>query len=98
MDDRNGRLCIDWIWDNDSEDGWEPVGALNYWQTYAVVEALRPYVSRCKSKLDYYEAKGEKNRGTDVLSDAAECADHALSLFTSVLDGMRDRYKQTEYC
>ena len=36
MDDRNGRLCIDWIWDNDSEDGWEPVGALNYWQTYAV--------------------------------------------------------------
>ena len=61
------------------------------------MEALKPYVSRCKSKLDYYEAKGEKNRGTDVLSDAAECANYALALFTGVLDDMRDRYKQAEY-
>ncbi len=93
-DDRNGHLCIDWIWDNSSEDGWEPVGALNYWQTYAIVEALKPYATRCKAKADYYKAKGEQNRGTDVLSEAYECATHALTLFTSALDDMKDRYKQ----
>ena len=93
-DDRNGNLCIDWVWDGASEDGWEAVGALNYWQTYAIVEALKPYSTRCKAKLDYYMAKGQQNRGTDTLSDASECASHALELFTSALENMKDRYKQ----
>jgi len=95
-DDPNGHLCIDWVWDNRSEDGWEAIGALNYWQTYAIVEALKPYTTKCKSKLDYYEAKGEHNRGTEVLSEASVCADYALALFAGVLDDMRDRYKNTE--
>ena len=93
-DDPNGHLCIDWIWDSSSEEGWTPVGALNYWHTYAIVEALKPYATRCKAKADYYKAKGEQNRGTDVLSEAYECATHALTLFTSALDDMKDRYKQ----
>ena len=92
--DRNGHLCIDWVWDNSDEDGWEPVGALSYWQTYAIVEALKPYTTRCKAKVDYYMAKGQQNRGTDTLADAHECATHALTLFTSVLEDMKDRYKQ----
>jgi hypothetical protein len=93
-DDRNGNLCIDWVWDGTSEDGWEAVGALNYWQTYAIVEALKPYSTRCKAKLDYYMAKGQQNRGTDTLLDAHACASHALELFTSALENMKDRYKQ----
>jgi len=95
-DDRNGNLCIDWVWDGTSDDGWEPVGALNYWQTYAIVEALKPYAIKCKAKANYYKAKGEQNRGTDVLLDAAQCAAYALTLFTSALDDMKDRYKQEE--
>ena len=93
-DDRNGNLCIDWVWDGTSEEGWEAVGALNYWQTYAIVEALKPYATRCKAKLDYYTIRGQANRGTDVLNDASECASHALELFTSALENMKDRYKQ----
>ena len=95
-EDRNGFLCIDWVWDNSTDDGFEPVGALNYWQTHAIVEALKPYATRCKSKLQYYIAKGEQNRGTEVLNDAADCADYALNIFTESLSLMRDRYKETE--
>ena len=96
MDDRNGYLCLEWVYDNADEEGWEPVGVLDYWQTHAVIEALKPYVNRCENKLQYYLAKGEQNRGTEVLEDAAQSANHALNMFTNVLDHMKDRYKQTE--
>ena len=93
MSDANGSLCVDWVW-GDGDDEFEPIGALDYWQTHAVVEALKPYMKECRSKVSYYKAKGEQNRGTDVLLDAAECATHALTLITSALDDMKDRYKQ----
>jgi|TARA_B110001454_G_scaffold40792_1_gene40112 hypothetical protein len=94
--DASGSLCVDWIFGT-NEDDFEPIGALDYWQTYAVVEALKPYLAESASKLAYYKAKGEKNKGTDVLEDARDSAAFSLDLFSIALNRMRTAYKKAEY-
>lgn len=94
--DASGTLCVDWVFGTD-EDEFEPIGALDYWQTHAVVEALKPYVAESANKLAYYKAKGEKNRGTEVLEDARDSAAFSLDLFTIALNRMRTAYKKAEH-
>ena len=96
MSDASGSLCVDWVW-GDEDDEFEPIGALDYWQTYAVVEALKPYMRECRSKLSYYKAKGEKNRGTEVLADAEASATFCLDMFEMALNRMRTAHKKAEY-
>ena len=94
--DASGSLCVDWIFGT-NDDEFEPIGALDYWQTYAVVEALKPYLAESASKLAYYKAKGEKNKGTEVLEDARDSAASSLDLFSIALNRMRTAYKKAEY-
>ena len=96
MSDANGSLCVDWVWGNE-EDEFEPIGALDYWQTHAVVEALKPYVAESANKIAYYKARGETNRGTEVLEDARDSAAFSLDLFIIALNRMRTAYKKAEY-
>ena len=96
MSDASGSLCVDWVW-GDGDDEFEPIGALDYWQTYAVVEALKPYMRECRSKLSYYKAKCEKNRGTEVLADAEASATFCLDMFEMALNRMRTAHKKAEY-
>ena len=96
MSEASGYLCIDWVW-GDGDDEFEPIGALNYWETHAVIEALKPHMRLTKNKVKYYKAKGEDNKGTQVLEDASKCATTALDVFTMALDRMRDRYKGMEF-
>ena len=96
MDDASGSLCVDWVW-GDKDDEFEPIGALDYWQTHAVVEALKPYVAESANKIAYYKARGEANRGTEVLEDARDSAAFSLDLFIIALNRMRTAYKKAEY-
>lgn len=94
--DASGSLCVDWVFGTD-EDEFEPIGALDYWQTHAIVEALKPYLAESANKLAYYKAKGEQNRGTEVLEDARDSAASSLDLFNIALNRMRTAYKKAEY-
>ena len=94
--DASGSLCVDWVFGT-NDDEFEPIGALDYWQTHAVVEALKPYVAESANKVAYYKAKGEKNRGTEALEDARDSAAFSLDLFSIALNRMRTAYKKAEY-
>jgi len=96
MSDASGSLCVDWVW-GQGDDDFEPIGALDYWQTHAVIEALKPYAQDCRAKATYYKAKGEVNRGTEVLEEAHKSASFALDMFESALSRMRTAYKKAEY-
>lgn len=96
MAGHSGYLCIDWVYDQDSEDGYEPVAGLGYWQVHAVVEALRPYVKQRQQKISYFEARGQENRGTEVLRDAHSSAQESLDVFENALNMMRDAYKEED--
>jgi len=96
MSEASGYLCMDWVYDQDSEDGYEPIAGLGYWQVHAIVEALKPYVKQRAAKVSYFKAKGEKNRGTEVLQESYESAESALVSFEEVLNKMRDAYKEDD--
>lgn len=96
MADKSGYLCIDWVYNPESEDGYEPIAGLNYWEVNAVVEALKPHMKQCRQKISYFEAKGEENRGTEVLREAHDSTESALEVFTNALNRMRDAYKEND--
>ena len=96
MADKSGYLCIDWIFDPDSDDGYEPIAGLSYWEVNAVVEALKPYLKQRRQKISYFEAKGEENRGTEVLRQAYDSAESSLDVFNNALNKMRDAYKEDD--
>jgi len=94
MGSTSGSLCLDWVWGDNADTDFEPIAGLGYWETHAVVEALKPYLKERQSKLSYFEAKGEENRGTEVLRDAVNSSERALDAFTLTLNRMRDAYKK----
>ena len=96
MAGNSGYLCIDWVFNPDSDDGYEPIAGLNYWEVNAVVEALKPYMKQRRQKISYFEAKGEENRGTEVLREAHDSAQSVLDVFTNALKLMRDAYKEDD--
>jgi hypothetical protein len=96
MADKSGYLCIDWVYNPESEDGYEPIAGLNYWEVNAIVEALKPHMKQCRQKISYFEAKGEENRGTEVLREAHDSTESALEVFTNALNRMRDAYKEDD--
>jgi len=89
----SGDLCLDWVWGEGLED-FQPIAALGYWEVFVVVEALGPYLKERRAKLSYFEAKGEQNRGTEVLRDSVNSCERTLDAFTIVLNKMRDAYKE----
>jgi hypothetical protein len=94
MSSTSGYLCLDWVWGN-ADDEFEPVAGLGYWEVYAITEALKPYIKDRRSKLSYFVAKKEENRGTEVLRDAVTSSETALDVFTIALNKMRDAYKES---
>ena len=96
MADKSGYLCIDWVYNPESEDGYEPIAGLNYWEVNAVVEALKPHMKQCRQKISYFEAKGEENRGTEVLREAHDSTESALEVFTNACNRMRAAYKEDD--
>ena len=53
MDSKSGFLVIDWI---TGEDEWEEVGAIDYWQASAIVDALKTHKAELYGQLTYYKA------------------------------------------
>ena len=90
----SGYLCLDWVWGEDAETEFEPIAGLGYWESFVVIEALRPYLKERRAKLSYYEAKGEQNRGTEVLRDSIASCERTIDAFTIVLNKMRDAYRE----
>ena len=90
----SGYLCLDWVYGEDAETDFEPIAGLGYWETFVILEALGPYLKERRAKLSYFEAKGEQNRGTEVLRDSIGSCEQAIDAFTVVLNKMRDAYKE----
>lgn len=88
----SGQVLIDWVF-GEGENDYEAIGALGYWEVHAVAEALKPYLSTRRNKLDYFKARGENNRGTEVLENSVASTERAHAAFNEALNLMRDHYK-----
>tara|TARA_Y100001949_G_scaffold5023_1_gene3865 strand:- start:3105 stop:3419 length:315 start_codon:yes stop_codon:yes gene_type:complete len=92
----SGMLCCDWVY-GEGENDYLEVGALDYWDIYATVKALKPYTLDCKTKMQYHKAKGDTGKGFDVVKDAYDSALTAHTFFEGILQKMISRYKKEEY-
>ena len=95
---RSGFLVIDWI---TGEDEWEEIGAIDYWQASAVVDALKKHKAELYGQLTYYKAKVEKGKkseddGIYVLEQRYKSAEEMSELMFNVVRKMREYYKQNE--
>ncbi len=94
----SGFLVIDWI---TGDDEWEEVGALDYWQASAIVEALKKHKAELYGQLTYYKAKEEKGKkvqddGIYVLEQKYKSAEETSELMFNVVKKMRGYYKDNE--
>ena len=44
----SGYVAMEWV-HGEGENDWEPVACLEYWEVFAVAEALVPYIKEKKS-------------------------------------------------
>ena len=88
---KSGFLVIDWI---TGEDEWEEVGAIDYWQASAIVEALKKHKAELYGQLTYYKAKVEKGKkaeddGIYVLEKRYKSAEEMSELMFNIVRKMR---------
>ena len=95
---RSGFIVMDWI---TGEDEWEEIGAIDYWQASAVVDALKKHKAELYGQLTYYKAKIEKGKkseddGIYVLEQRHKSAEEMSELMFNVVRKMREYYKENE--
>ena len=95
---RSGFIVMDWI---TNEDEWEEIGAIDYWQASAIVDALKKHKAELYGQLTYYKAKVEKGKkseddGIYVLEQRHKSAEEMSELMFRVVRKMREYYKQNE--
>jgi hypothetical protein len=94
VDSKSGFLVIDWI---TGDDKWEEVGALDYWQASAIVDALKTYKAELYGQLTYYKAKKDNEAdGLYVLEQRYKAAEETSELMFNVVKKMRGYYKENE--
>jgi|APSaa5957512535_1039671.scaffolds.fasta_scaffold04032_19 hypothetical protein len=91
----SGYLAMEWV-HGDGEEDWDPIACLEYWEVFAVAEALVPHIEEKKSHVLYWTKRDPDSRGTEVLRNAVESAESALVAFENVLLKMRKRYKEND--
>jgi len=91
----SGYVAMEWV-HGEGENDWEPVACLEYWEVFAVAEALVPYIKEKKSHASYWTKRDPDSRGTEVLENAVKSAELASAAFENALNKMRDRYKGSD--
>ncbi len=91
----SGFVAMEWVYD-EGENDWEPVACLEYWEVFAVAEALIPYIKEKKSHASYWKKRDPDSRGTEVLINAVTSAESAAAAFETALNKMRDKFKGSD--